>query len=64
MPGQIRSVEEFRKLVPSATECRVVRRGEQVKLKLRTPKALFVYVTNEKEADAMLKDVKVSIVEF
>ena len=64
MPAPIRSADEFRKLAPSASECRVVRRGDRVKLKLRTPKTLFVYVTNEKEAEAMLKDLKVNVVEF
>jgi hypothetical protein len=35
-----------------------------VKLKLRTPKMLFVYVTNEEEAASVLKDLKANVVEF
>lgn len=64
MPRAIRSADEFSKLAPSASECRVVRRGERVKLKLRTPKMLFVYVTNEEEAASVLKDLKANVVEF
>lgn len=64
LPRQVFSLDEFKALIPKAEECRVVRRGEKVKLKLRTKRYLYTYVTNTKEADEILKEVKVKIVEF
>ncbi|MCP8304147.1 MAG: hypothetical protein H3Z50_01540 [archaeon] len=64
MPKQIFSAEEFKKILEKATECRIVRRGDKVKLKLRTPKMIYVLVTSKKEADTLLKDVKVEVKEI
>ncbi|MCX8191696.1 MAG: hypothetical protein N3F06_02675 [Nitrososphaerales archaeon] len=64
MPRQIFSSEEFIKLLEKATECRVVRRENKVKLKLRTPKLLYTYVTTPEEAENLLKNVKIEIKEF
>lgn len=64
MPKQIFSPEEFRELISKAEECRVVRRGDKVKLKLRTKRYLYTYITTPDEADEILKEIKVKKVEF
>lgn len=64
MPREIYSSEEFKTLLEKAEECRVVRRGDVVKIKLRTPKMLYTYKTNKEEADKLLKEVKAKVVEI
>ncbi len=65
MPLQIRSKEEIEKMIDTATEVRVVKgKGDSVKVKLRTPKALYTYVTTEAEADALTKGLKTPIIDF
>ena len=64
MPKQIYDIEKFRSFLDKATECRTVRKADKVKIKIRTPKMLYVLVTSEEEAEKILKDVKVKIIEF
>jgi len=64
MPRQLRSVEEFKRLAEHASECRVVRRNGRVKLKLRTSRMLYTYITGEEEAGALLKELKIKTVEL
>lgn len=64
MPKLVRSVEEFRKLFADADEIRVVRRDNVVKLKLRSQRTIYTYISNNEEADSLLKEIKVSSVEF
>ena len=64
MPKLVRSVEEFRKLFSDADEIRVVRRDNVVKLKLRSQRTIYTYISNNEEADSLLKEIKVSSVEF
>ena len=65
MPVQIRSKEEFESLVEKATEVRVVKGdGGRAKVKLRTPKALYTYVTTDVEADSLTKGLKTPIIDF
>ena len=64
MPHLVKSAEDFLKLEEKATECRVVRRQGKVKLKLRTPKNLVIYVTTPEEAETLLKSIKVEKVEL
>jgi|TARA_B100001971_G_scaffold90274_1_gene83228 hypothetical protein len=64
MPRQIKDADEFRKLAEFATLCKVVRREESVKLKLRTSKILYTYITTESEAEELLKGLKIEAVEF
>jgi hypothetical protein len=63
MPREILSKEEFQKLLPSATEIRVVRTGETAKVKLRTAKTLYTYKTSGDEVEALTKDTKTPVVE-
>jgi len=58
MPREIKSSDQFQKLIPTAQEIRVVRSPEAVKLKLRTPELLYTYKTSSSEADDILKGVK------
>ncbi|MEE9585960.1 MAG: hypothetical protein V3W09_03570 [Nitrososphaerales archaeon] len=64
MPRQISDAEEFRRLADSATLCKVVKRDDRVKLKLRTSKILYTYITDETEAEELLKGLKIETVEF
>jgi hypothetical protein len=65
MPLQVRSKEEVENLIDKATEIRVVKgKGDNVKVKLRTPNALYTYVTTEDEAAALTKGLKTPIVDF
>ncbi len=65
MPLQIRSKEEAESLIGKATEIRVVKgTGDSVKLKMRTPKALYTYVTTAAEASAITKGLKTPIIDF
>jgi hypothetical protein len=65
MPLQVRSKEEAEGLIEKATEIRVVKgKGDSVKLKMRTPRALYTFVTTESEAAAMTKGLKTPIIDF
>jgi hypothetical protein len=64
MPKEIKDKEQFSKLIESASEVRVSRRGDKAKVKLRTTKALYTIVTTTEEADSLLKGVKSPVIEF
>jgi hypothetical protein len=64
MPKQINSADEFKKLVPSASFLKVVREDDKVKLKLRTKKILYTYVTKKDEADELIKESKLEVNEY
>ena len=63
MPKQILSEEEFKQVVKDAKECRIFKKGNIVKLKLRTDRILYVYKTNEEESKKLLSGLKIKIVE-
>ncbi|MFQ5763005.1 MAG: hypothetical protein ACE5PO_08215 [Candidatus Bathyarchaeia archaeon] len=64
MPKRIKDAEEFQKLTERATECRVKRLGERVKLKLRTANHLYTLVVPEADVAALLKKINLPIQEF
>ena len=65
MPLEIRSRELLESLIPKATEIRVAKgKGDEVKLKLRTAKALYTYKTTADEAAALTKGLKTPIFDF
>lgn len=64
MPKQINSADEFKKLVPSASFLKVVRKDDKVKLKLRTKKTLYTYITNKDEAETLIKESKLEVEEY
>ena len=63
MPRELKSKDEFQKLLESATEVRVAHRGDTSKLKLRTKKALYTFQMPADEAEAAVKGLKVPVVE-
>ena len=64
MPKELKSKEEFEKLLKSATEVRVSRDGEEAKIKLRTKEALYTFKTTGAEADSLVKGLKTPLVEY
>jgi len=64
MPKELRSKDEFQKLLDSATEVRVRRDGDEAKIKLRTKDALYTFKTTSAEADSFTKGLKTPLVEF
>jgi hypothetical protein len=65
LPKELKSSEQFQKILPQAVELRVVRKKEFVKLKLRTPEFLYTFKTNEEEADDIIKNAKeIEVVDF
>lgn len=65
MPLQIRSKEKAEDVIEKATEIRVVKgKGDSVKVKFRTPEALYTYVTTATEAAEMTKGLKTPIIDF
>ena len=64
MPKQITSADEFKKLIPKADAIRVVERGENVKVKLRSKKMLYTLVTNKTDADTIVKESKLEVERF
>jgi len=64
MPREIKSKEEFEKLLETATEVRVSKSGDAAKVKLRTKEALYTFKTTAEEADSLAKGAKVPVQEF
>ncbi len=63
MPKQIHDVEKFLEMTEDATECRVKRGSDQVKLKLRTTKYLYTLILEPQEAETVIEQVKCQVVE-
>ena len=64
MPKEIANKEDFTRLLAQATEVRIVRLGDDAKLKLRTRKALYTFKTTTEEADALTKGIKLPVQEL
>ena len=64
MPKEIMNKEDFTRLLPKATEVRVVRTGDSAKVKLRTKDSLYTFKTTSEEADSLTKGAKVPIQEL
>ena len=64
MPKELKSKDEFQKMLETATEVRVSRRGDDAKIKLRMKDALYTFKTTSKEADSIIKGTKVPVAEF
>jgi len=63
LPVELSDSEEFIRLSELATECRVKRLQEIVKLKLRTPSRLYTIRLDAGKADEVLKRLKCEVVE-
>ena len=64
MPKELKSRDEFQKLLDSATEVRIKRDGDNAKIKLRTKDTLYTYKTTSAEADSLTKGLNAPLVEF
>ena len=64
MPRELKSKDEFKKLLDSATEVRITRHGDEAKIKLRTKEALYTFKTSGAEVDSLIKGLKTPVVEF
>ncbi len=64
MPSEVAEREQFMMLAEKAAHCRVVRQGDKVKLKLRTPKRLYTIRLDTNEAEAVLKELKCKVLEL
>jgi len=64
VPREIKTKEDFQKLLPAATEVRVLRGEESAKVKLRTPEQLYTYKTSASEVDSLVKGLKIPVVEL
>ena len=63
MPSEITNSDEFVRISERASECRVKRLKDIVKLKLRTPSELYTIRLQPDKAAEMLKLVKCEVVE-
>ena len=63
MPRQVQTEEEFLELVELASECRVKRLPDAVKLKLRTPSYLYTFKTDPGTAERIIAALKIPIVD-
>jgi hypothetical protein len=64
MPREVKTKDEFDKLLERATEVRVVRSEESAKVKLRTKDALYTFKMTTEDADALVKATKIPVVEL
>lgn len=63
MPTEISDTEEFLRVSDRATECRVKRLKDIVKLKLRTPSQLYTIQIDPEQAAALLKQIRCEVIE-
>lgn len=63
MPSEIADTEQFVRISERATECRVKRLKDVVKLKLRTSKQLYTIRLDPGKAAEILKQVKCEVIE-
>ncbi|MHA1791537.1 MAG: hypothetical protein ACTSVI_02765 [Promethearchaeota archaeon] len=64
MPSQIFDPEKFLEISHSAQNCRVLRKKDKVKLKLRTKKKLYTYIADPETADALISKIECEIIEL
>ncbi len=64
MPKEIFDEETFIRLSERSVHCRVKRIGDRVKLKLRTKKTLYTYITNPDSAERLIKNINCDIIEL
>ena len=63
MPVEIADAEKFIQVSERASVCRVKRRQDTVKLKLRTRKALYTIKVDPEKAAELIKQIKCEIIE-
>ncbi len=63
MPTEISDTEQFIRVSERATECRVKRLKDTVKLKLRTSSQLYTIQVDPEQAAALLKQIRCEVIE-
>ncbi len=63
MPSELTDTEEFVKISERATECRVKRLKDIVKLKLRTSRQLYTIRVDPNKAAELLKLIRCEVIE-
>jgi len=63
MPREIADTEDFLKISERATECRVKRLKDIVRLKLRTSKQLYTIKVDPTKAAELLKQIRCEVIE-
>ncbi len=63
MPTEIADIEQFVRMSERATECRVKRLKDVVKLKLRTTTQLYTIRLEPEKATEILKQIKCEVIE-
>jgi len=63
MPTEILNAEEFVKISERASECRVKRLKDIVRLKLRTASQLYTIKVDPAKAAEMLKQIRCEVIE-
>ncbi|MHA1777568.1 MAG: hypothetical protein ACTSWC_12400 [Promethearchaeota archaeon] len=65
MPEEITDVEKFLEIAKTrASECRIKKSGEHVKIKLRTPSKLYTLKTDSAHAEEILKQIEIEHIEM
>ena len=64
MPAEIFDADEFLTLAEKATECRVKRLGDTMKLKLRTSSRLYTIKLDKSKGEEILGKIKCTKTEF
>ncbi len=63
MPQEIFDPEQFLEIAARASEVRVRRQEDTVKLKLRTKSKLYTYKTSPEEANVILQRLSIPVVD-
>ena len=64
MPRELFDEKKFLELSENSYHCRVKRKGDVVKLKLRTKKILYTYKTSPELAEALLSQISCDVIEL
>lgn len=64
MPKELKDVNKFIELSSKATECRVKRVKDTVKLKLRTVRYLYTLKVDPQGAEEIIKKIKCQVIEI
>ena len=61
MPVELYDPEEFVEMSKKAVECRVIRKGDTVKLKLRSKRYLYTLKTSPKDVEKILSRISCEV---
>ena len=64
MPVEIKDLSKLDEIIAQATECRVKRIGDTVKMKFRTKKTLYTIKVSVNEAEAIRARISVPIIDL